>query len=538
MDKLALLFRWGTLSVILVVFVWLLIPPADEEDDNGGGRDLMASQVKYVIKFAPGQSYMPDTVPYGIGQPLQGLKQVIRDYEREHRDTKIEVVATPGRREYLVTQLTSGSAPDIVNWNVEDVWADIQKGWYVALDPFLEAPNRYVVQDGNKDAPGYEQWWDMLRYQAVSRGKAAPDGKNYCLTFDMVETGIFYNKTIFDELGLSEPTNWEEMLAVMAALEEAGKVPLAMVIDWFSDWTTDILFDQLYYGLLPGIDLIQDPVREQYLEGYLDWDELCFLYQKGFFTREDPRYVALWEHMKQMRRYCSKNLVGIDPTRDFVTQEAAMIWNASAFTYRLTADKELDFEWGVFYLPHFTAETSPYASLVDSCVIGGSATQLEVTNSAFGDSPDDPAKSERLKRVIDFLQYLTMPENYQKVVNEYACFIPNIKGVPVLPTLRPFEIILDRRYTTTKWVFTFDLKFGEIQRRMLELYLNNGTSLEGFLDWQEDNLKNATDNLLLRKEIDMEGMQKRWEELAPVRAQLQGLPPAVVESDKEIRSNG
>ena len=30
------------------------------------------------------------------------------------------------------------------------------------------------------------------------RGKAAPDGGIYCISFDMVETGIFYNKTKFE----------------------------------------------------------------------------------------------------------------------------------------------------------------------------------------------------------------------------------------------------------------------------------------------------------------------------------------------------
>jgi len=537
MNRLRNLVRYATLVVIVAVGVWLLVPPRVEEDSETEAAQASTTKINYTIKFAPGQSYMPDTIPYGIGQPLQGLKKVIREFEKRFPDTKVDVVVTPGRREYLVTQLSSGRAPDIVNWNVEDVWVDIQKNWYVPLDPFLEAPNQFVREKGDPNAPGYEQWWDMLKYQAVSRGKAAPDNKNYCLTFDMVETGIFYNKTIFQKIGVEVPANWDEFLAVMAKIQETDTIPLVMVIDWFNDWTTDLLFDQLYNGLLPGIDLVQDPVREQYLEGYLDWDELCFLYRKGFFTRKDPRYVEIWQHMKDMRQYCNKNLTGVDPTREFVTQEAAMLWNASPMTYRLSADKELEFEWGVFYLPPFTRQTSKYASMVDMCVIGGSATQLEVTNSAYKDT-GDPATSVRLQRVIQLLQFLTMPEHYETIVNEYACFVPNVVGVPVLPSLRPFEEILERRYTTTKWIFTFDLKFGEIQRRMLELYLNDGTDIDGFMDWQEDNLKNATDNLLLRKDVDMDALERRWRELAPVRATMEGLPPAVVESDKEILSNG
>ena len=61
----------------------------------------------------------------------------------------------------------------------------------------------------------------------------------------------------------------------------------------FHDWLVDLLFDQLYYDLLPGIDLEQDPVREPYLKGYLDWHELAYLREKGFFDRADPRYEEL-----------------------------------------------------------------------------------------------------------------------------------------------------------------------------------------------------------------------------------------------------
>jgi glucose/mannose transport system substrate-binding protein len=39
---------------------------------------------------------------------------------------------------------------------------------------------------------------------------------------------VFYNKEIFDELGLEEPTNWAEFIDAMNTVQEAGYVPLAM----------------------------------------------------------------------------------------------------------------------------------------------------------------------------------------------------------------------------------------------------------------------------------------------------------------------
>jgi len=527
--------KYLLLFAFLLLSTWLLWPPAEE----GGRSDASierGEQAEYVIKFSPGWAYLPDTHPYGIGKPLQGLKKVIRAFEERFPDTKIEVLNVPSVREYLVTQLSSGQAPDILNVNVENVWMDVQKGWYIPLDSFLERPNPFVAARNDPSAPGFRQWWDMFRYQAISRGKAAPDGYNYCLTFDMIETGIYYNKTLFAELGLEVPRDWEEFVEAMQKIQQHRRadgsetVPLLVNIGAFNDWTTDLFFDQLYYDLLPGIDLAQDPTREPYLQGYLDWDELAFLRNKGFFSRRDPRYSQVWSKMRELKRYTNKNLMNDDLVREFVTQRGAMIWTVSTLSYRLQADKDLGFEWGLFYLPRFTRQTSRYASGQDMCVIGGAATQLEVSNSAIGDTdPNLPmrermARSERLKRVIAFLQFICLPEQNAQIVNEYPGLLPNIVGVETLPILKPFEEILNRRYTTTKWIFTFDLRFSEIQRRMLELYLTDGIDLDGFLQWQEKNLAAAVANLLQRKAPDMERLERRWQALAPQRKTLVDLP--------------
>jgi raffinose/stachyose/melibiose transport system substrate-binding protein len=528
-------YKYLPLLAFLGLSLWLLSPPAAEKPSDGAAT-ADPQEAKYVIKFAPGWAYLPDTHPYGIGKPLQGLKNVVRDFETRFPDTRIEILTVPSVREYLVTQLSSGQAPDILNVNVENVWMDVQKGWYVPLDPFLEKPNPFVVEQGDPKKPGYQQWWDMFRYQAISRGKAAPDGYNYCLTFDMIETGIYYNKSLFARLDIEVPRDWEEFIAAMEKIQRHRNpdgdsvVPLLMNIGAFNDWTTDLFFDQLYYDLLPGIDLYADPTREPYLEGYLDWDELAFLRSKGFFGAGDRRYRQIWERMRQLKDFTNQNLMTDDLVREFVTGRGAMIWTVSSLSYRLQGDKDLGFDWGVFYMPRFSRQTSPYASGRPMCVIGGAATQLEISNSAVADT--DPAlpmaqrieRSERLKRVVSFLQFICLPANNTQIVNEYPGLLPNIVGVETLPILKPFEKILERRYTTTKWIFTFDLRFSEIQQRMLELYLTDGIDLDEFLHWQEQNLDAACANMQQRKAPDMERLEQNWRTRATQRDGMQHLP--------------
>ena len=548
--KLGRIIRMASLACFIALAVWALLPPAEDEDDYDDGEtpaerhERRDQAVDYVIRFSPGPNYMPGSVPFGIGEPLQGLSRVLRDFERRFPDTRVEVLTTPLTREYLVTQLSSGQAPDILNVNVEDVWVDIQKEWYIPLDSFLEAPNAFIREQGDPDAPGYEQWWDMFTYQAISRGKAAPDGKMYCLSFDMVETGIYYNKGIFRQLDIDVPESWAEFMDILKTIKDTpvtppgedtprSVIPMLVNVDMMTDWCHDLFFDQLYYSLMPGIDLIQDPLREGYLEGYLDDVELYFLFQQGFFTQQDKRYRQLFEIMYEFRQYCNQNIAAPDLVREFVTQRGAMLWMPCVLTYRLKADRALDFDWDVFYLPQFTRETTPFASYTPMCVIGGSAAQFEVTNSAIRDTPPDMpfeeriAASKRLRRVMQLLQFLCVPENYERIVNEYECFLPNIVGVEALPALQPFEEILQRRYTTTKWAFTFDLKFYEILRRMLELYLNDGIDLDGFMAFQVDNIRAATENLLVRKPVDHEKLQQAWDARAPLRAEMKGLPDGV-----------
>ena len=255
------ILRLFSLVTIIVIGVVLLWPPADEEGKSRSER-AASGAVRYVLKIDPGVSYMPGSRPFGVGQPLLGLAEVIDAFEDRHPDTRIEVIRTPNSRDYLVTQLSSGAAPDIVAVNVEEVWVDVQKDWYVPLDRFLEAPNPYVVEKGDMDLPGAREWWDMFRFQALSRGKAGPDGRNYCLTLSAVETGLFYNKTFFEAHDLQIPATWEEFMALMAEIKGFGKIPLLVPLAALADWGTDLLFDQVYYNILPGIDLVKDPIRE------------------------------------------------------------------------------------------------------------------------------------------------------------------------------------------------------------------------------------------------------------------------------------
>jgi ABC-type glycerol-3-phosphate transport system substrate-binding protein len=459
---------------------------------------------------------MPGRRPMDLGTPLQGLAKVAAAFEDLFPDTKIEFTEAPvGQREYLVTQLAAEQAPEILNVNVEDVWQDVQKNWYVPLDSYLNEPNPF--------AAGNERWWDQFKYQAISRGKAAPDGKMYCITFDMVETGIFYNKGVFRRLGLQVPTNWLEFEKVQSAIKAAGITPFVADKGAIADWGTDLIFDQIYGGIMPAIDLAKDPIREPYMQGYLDWDEIAFLNGKGFFTRRDARFVEVFRTLKAWRKYFQKNMSSSDTFKMFLRQEGAMLWGGTWTVNQMVRDPDVAFDWGIFYLPPIPSSVNRFADGHQQVVIGGSGTQFEITNSAYNDTHQIET-SEKLKRAVAFLQFLTVPANTALVVNEVLAYLPNIVGVDPRPELMPFHTILGRKYTSTKWLYTFDLRFNEIYRRMLDLYLNDGISEEEFMGWMETNVKTASDTVVRRKGIDLSKFEAAWRAAAPLRQRMKELP--------------
>jgi len=512
-------FRHLTLVAVALLGVWALRAPSEEKER--AGSDAGASRAKgnrpIVIRVAP-DFYMPGKRVNPGDPPLKAFRELGDEFEKRFPDTRVEFVDVPvGQREWVVTQLAGGQAPEIVNINVEEVWQDVQKGWYLPLDKYLEAPNEFV--------PGNKQWWDIFRYQDISRSKAAPDGKMYCITLDMIETGLFYNKDLFRKLGIAPPKDWADFLRIQQIIAGAGYTPLLAGTGSLTDWGVDLVFDQLYRDIRPTLDVRDDKKRDMFYKGYLDWDEISYLYQKkGFFSKDDPRWLETFRILKDWRRFMPKDIGSTDVRREFVQGKGAMIWESSLYVQALVKDPHRDFDWGMFYLPPITKATSRFGGGYPQCIIGEAATQFSVTNSAISDT-GDPNTSKKLKRCVQFLEFTTTPSSCNRVVNEMTALMPNVVDVPTKPELEPFvKNLKEHPYATAKWSFTFDLRFREILNRMFYLYLVGGMNQPEFLDWMQKNLDTASTTIIRRKNLDLAPLETSWQNLAPLRKTMKELP--------------
>lgn len=482
-------------AVVLFTGAWILV------DEYVGTRESLdrpegpSIGKKYnIVMYA--WEYRPGFQPQAIGPPNQQMQRVAEEYMKLHPDVSIDfrVVGRQGdatEGEWMKPQLMEGIAPDIIGVNTEVVWPDVDKGWWVSFEPYMARPNPYIP----KGQSGSEQWWDLFANPALTRAKRAPNGQLYSLSFDLVETGIFYNRDIFRKCGInvprgwSGPKDWQEFLELQRTIRKHGYIPLIMRIEWARDWAQDYLFDQLFYEIIEEIDREKGrPDEEEYLRGYLFPRELCWLVKKGYFSPASRRYREIWRLMRQWREFWSKDLSNTDQNRLFLLQKGAMIWDGSWLIRRMKLDPLVDFEWGIFYLPPITSRTSPYACGAEPAVIGGAGMQYSVSSSAI--------RKNQAEQAMDFLYYLTRPDNAERIIGEAGLFIPNIKGAKMSSELQPFAEIIKHRYCTVKWLNSFRTEFTDMHQRLIELFLGDGISLDEFLLNVDENMNREADELL------------------------------------------
>lgn len=357
------------------------------------------------------------------------LWNIADEYKKIHPEVKIKYVkGSVGSFEaWNTTMQLAHSTPDIMGCQADKIWTDIDKGWWTNLDPYLELPNKYVR--GNKH-------WKDIYFKESTEARRAPDGHIYAVAIDLVETGFFYNKEIFNKVGVKPPKTWAEFIQVQEKLKRAGYIPISFNMganhDMFT-WAFGIIQDQV---MDLRIKKIMGGRKESYGFG-VSQKELCKAIKTGNYSAKDPDYMEVWRLIKDWSKYFQRGYLGVvDPSaiyRLFVNEKAAMMWSGSWSVKQLDNDPELKFHYGVFSFPGITKESSRFAGTGIVRGVGGAsaAGQFAVPTT----TSRDPVK---MKYTLDYLMFLTAPQNAIPLVKDLGLFIPNIKGSYDDPHMKPF----------------------------------------------------------------------------------------------------
>jgi multiple sugar transport system substrate-binding protein/raffinose/stachyose/melibiose transport system substrate-binding protein len=126
----------------------------------------------------------------------------------------------------LPVQLSSDTPPDIYG-----LWPGGRAVFQAQSDRILDITDLWHSEIASLMSPG------------MTEGVTETDGKIYVVPFNTLPNAFWYNKRLFDELGLSAPTTWDEFTTVLSKIKESGTTPITLGSR--SGWEPLFWFDYL-----------------------------------------------------------------------------------------------------------------------------------------------------------------------------------------------------------------------------------------------------------------------------------------------------
>jgi len=192
--------------------------------------------------------------------PRAVMEDLAAEFDEMHPDLTVELEIVD--REAWKTQIRnalSANPPDVVNW-----YAANRMLPYVNAGLFMDISDLW-------GEPGLEAL-------ASTKGAMTIDGKQWGVPYTYYQWGVYYRADIFDELGLEEPTNWDEEMANCQAILESGRKCYAIGTKFL--WTAGGWFDYIN-SRTNGYDFHMELAR-----GEVEWT--------------DPRVRQTFENWRQL----------------------------------------------------------------------------------------------------------------------------------------------------------------------------------------------------------------------------------------------
>jgi ABC-type glycerol-3-phosphate transport system substrate-binding protein len=404
--------------------------------------------------------------------PAQYAWTLEKEYEKIHPEVDLDIWesgALPGwaqmseYRTWLEAQVVGGTAPEIV-W-MQHPWGRESygpRGTLTDFRPFLNMPNPYVKDN--------QKWID--EWESIFDVEKGPHGERWVIVGAMVTTGMFYNKDIFAKVGVLPPDTWAELMDLCSKLKAAGSPMIlagGLITPGSFEWTERIIYFQLYADEVFGVMDVDK-------NGMVDLKERVIAFKKRIIDPMSPKYQAYWKLMKEWSQYWIPGFLSI--TTDgkayelFIAEKGGIYWGGSWSIKPLLYDQARKFDFGVFRFPEITRDSSPFvAEKNPGGLMGG-------LGCAYRYSVPKVVKERGLLReTVDFLMFLTAPQNTGPYCADEGSFVPIIKGCPFPEELaKVFESMLLKPGQVLNSLINMDTGF---------LWPTQKSKEENFKIWQQ-----------------------------------------------------
>jgi raffinose/stachyose/melibiose transport system substrate-binding protein len=439
------LFNKKTVAIFMSVIMLLSLALAG--CSSSSSSEESSADGKKVIKFMHLWPEGSSNAQFSI------VKDVIAEYEKEHKDIKIETeILNPDQyREKLKVLASSNELPDIgMTWSDGFIKPYVEGDMLAPLDDIVE-------NDADlKDAfiPGVKESY-------------AVDGKTYGLPLELNISYVFYNKEIFEKYNLEVPKTFEEYKNVIKTLADNGVVPATVGAK--DGWPASFWFMYLA-DRIGGSTILTDVI-------------------KGKAKMDDPAIVKAAEEVQNLVDMGgfvkgSSALSNDDAKGYFMNEQAAMFLTATweLPNYTTSPDVAQEFKDKIGYFKFPTYEGGKGES-IDSYV-GGPGVGLFVAK-----------ESKVQEEAKDFVGYLVKRWGEKSVID--AGVIPATKVDTASLDLAPMYIEILKDLSEASNVTTyFDTQSSPA---VSELHHDLVTALFGKQVTPEDFVKQHKDELAEEK---------------------------------------
>lgn len=339
---------------------------------GGGAAPTVGGQVSGTLDLLVSSSAGSDA----------GFQAVNKEFQAANPGVKVAFSAVPNENynQARSSRLTAGSADIVVAFprevpnyvpaaNEGDDARLADSGGFLDLtgQPFLQAFNPTVLKATTYKGKNY----------------TVPTGLSYY-------TGVFYNKKIFKDNGISVPTTWPEMVKACDALKAHGVVPFGIAGKDSAGVTT--------LGIVQGL-YPSTAAKDALAKGLYD----------GSVKLDQGKQLEVLTRLKSVFGYAEPNFAGVTyatMTSDFVNGKFAMMgdgtWNTT--TLQKAGGSALDF--GYFPMP-----SSDNAA--DNASLGG---KVELSLGI-------PANAKNPKAAVAWMDFFT---KHYALFDDQAGFAPSV----------------------------------------------------------------------------------------------------------------
>jgi branched-chain amino acid transport system substrate-binding protein len=362
-------------------------------------------------------------------QNTDPMKRILAKFNEEHPDIYVSFEPFNLYNEALNVQLEDGNAPDLFFIRSYDLSLKMYEEGY------LEALNSIPALTENFAPESLAPW-------------TTKDGVTFGVPLIATSHGIYYNQDVFEKLGLSTPTTWQELIEDSQTLKDNGYAPFANGTG--TQWTAaETIFMNIAPTFIGGRD-----GRLAYLNG-----DRCF---------NDRNMVAAFKAINDLAPFLPENqtdLTYVDSEELFITGKAAM-WLGGSWDIAYFESKSPNFEWSIMPIPPPAGKPGIVTFHPDAGMgLNAASTHKEAA------------------RV--FIEWLSSPEYAEAMSNELPGFFSMNKNIPTLQNkhanaFMEFNKIHDTdvRFTWDKLMSGLPSGYDLIQNNTIDILDRKTTPLE------------------------------------------------------------